>query len=168
MTKTQENLQAAFAGESQANHRYLAFAKKAEQDGLLQIARLFRAVAHAETVHALNHLRAMDGVGSTEENLNQAMAGETHEVVEMSPPYMQAAQDEENRRAYRSFEMAWEVEKVHEKLYREALELLASGGGKEADYEYYVCPVCGYTHARTAPDRCPVCGAPGSRFEVIG
>ena len=167
MSRTFENLKAAFAGESQANRRYLAFAQKAEQEGLPQVARLFRAVAHAETVHALSHLRALNEIGSTEENLRAAVAGENHEVVEMYPPFMQDAQSEENRRAFRSFEMAWEVEKVHETLYREALDLLLAGQAQEETYDYYVCPVCGYTHARTAPERCPVCGVPGSRFEVI-
>ena len=168
MSKTIEDLKAAFAGESQANRRYLAFAKKAEEDGYPQVARLFRAVAHAETIHALSHLRAMDAVGSTADNLRAAINGENHEVVEMYPPFMQDAEADGDKRAYRSFERAWEVEKVHEKLYCELLEMLLAGSAPEESYDYYVCPVCGYTHKRSAPDRCPVCGAPGSRFEVIG
>jgi rubrerythrin len=161
-----ENLQTAFAGESQANRKYTAFASKAEAEGYPQIARLFRAVAHAETVHALSHFRAMDGVGSTLENLKTAIAGENYEVTQMYPPFIQEAETAGNRRAATSFDHAWDVEKVHEELYRQALALLEAGE-KEEDYEYYVCPVCGYTHKRGAPDRCPVCNTPGSRFEKI-
>jgi rubrerythrin len=166
MSETLDNLKAAFAGESQANRKYTAFALKAEQDGQPQIARLFRAAAHAETVHALAHLRAMEGVGATADNLQAAIAGENYEVVEMYPGMIETAKAEGNNRAARSFEYAWKVEQVHELLYREALEmLLESVAGDE--FDYYVCPVCGYTHKRSAPDKCPVCGAPGSRFEVI-
>ncbi len=166
MSKTYDDLQAAFAGESQANRKYTAFGQKAEAEGYPQIARLFRAVAHAETVHALAHFRAMDGVGGTLDNLMAAISGENYEVVEMYPGFIKDAEAEGEKRALRSFNNAWEVEKVHEELYREALALLEAGE-KEEDYEYYVCPVCGYTHKRSAPDKCPVCGAPGSRFEKI-
>jgi len=166
MSKTLEDLQAAFAGESQANRKYTAFAQKADAEGYPQIARLFRAAAHAETVHALAHFRAMDGVGGTLDNLKVAISGENYEVVEMYPGFIKDAEAEGEKRALRSFSHAWEVEKVHEELYREALALLEAGE-KEGDYEYYVCPVCGYTHKRSAPDKCPVCGAPGSRFEKI-
>lgn len=166
MSKTLDDLQAAFAGESQANRKYTAFAQKADAEGYPQIARLFRAVAHAETVHALAHFRAMDGVGGTLENLNTAINGENYEVVEMYPGFINDAEGEGEKRALRSFNYAWEVEKVHEVLYREALALLEAGE-KEEDYEYYVCPVCGYTHKRSAPDKCPVCGTSGSRFEMI-
>lgn len=166
MSKTLEDLQAAFAGESQANRKYTAFAQKADAEGYPQIARLFRAAAHAETVHALAHFRAMDGVSATLENLKAAIGGENYEVVEMYPGFIKDAEAKGEKRALRSFSHAWEVEKVHEELYREALSLLEAGE-KEEDYEYYVCPVCGYTHKRSAPDKCPVCGAPGSRFEKI-
>jgi rubrerythrin len=159
-----ENLAAAFAGESQARSKYLAFAKKAEEEGLAQIARLFRAAAQAEHIHALNHLRAMEGVLSTQQNLNQAINGENYEVTSMYPPFIDAAELEGAKRAQTSFQWAWEVEKTHEGLFRGAL---AGIGAAEEDYDYYVCPVCGHTHPRSAPEKCPVCGAPGARFEVI-
>lgn len=164
MTDTLQNLQAAFAGESQANRKYLAFAQKAEKEGYLQIARLFRAAAHGETIHALNHLAAMDGIGTTEENLKEAFGGETYEFEEMYPPMMEQATAEDNKRAFRTFRYANEVEKIHAGLYNEALELLS---GEMEAYGYYVCPVCGYLHARNAPERCPVCGNPGKNFEYV-
>lgn len=164
MSKSEEDLKAAFAGESQANQRYLNFAKKAEDEGYPQVAKLFRAAAAAEQVHAANHLRAMGGIGSTAENIQTAIAGEHYEVVTMYPEFMKDAQAEENKRANTSFTWAWEVEKVHEALYRQALENLGKG---EETFDYYVCPVCGYTHERGAPDKCPVCGTPGSRFQRI-
>lgn len=164
MSKSAEDLKAAFAGESQANQRYLNFAKKAEDEGYPQVARLFRAAAAAERVHAANHLRAMEGIGSTAENLQTAIAGEHYEVVTMYPEFMKDAQAEENKRANTSFTWAWEVEKVHEQLYQKALENL---GKEEETFDYYVCPVCGYTHERGAPDKCPVCGTPGARFQRV-
>ena len=167
MTKTSDNLQAAFAGESQANRKYTAFAQKAEAEGYPQIARLFRAAAQAETVHALAHFRALEGVGNTLTNLQAAIQGEHYEVAEMYPPFIKEAEAEGNRRALRSFSYAWEVEKTHENLYREALALLEEGKKEEDEYDYYVCPVCGHTHKRNAPEVCPVCGAPGSRFEKV-
>lgn len=165
MASTLDDLKTAFAGESQANRKYLAFAKKAEDEGYPQIARLFRAAAHGETIHALNHLAAMDGIGDTAANLKEAFGGETYEFESMYPPMMEQAEAEGNRKAHRAFRLANEVEKIHAGLYAEALDVL----GKEVieEYGYYVCPVCGYLHARTAPDRCPVCGTPGERFELI-
>ena len=164
MSKTMENLAAAFAGESQAAKKYLAFAKKADDEGLPQVARLFRAAAHAELVHALNHFRAMEGVKSTVENLQTAINGENYEVVSMYPPFIAEAEAEGAKRAVTSMQWALEVEKCHESLYREALHGLDQ---EQGEYDYHVCPVCGYTHAHNAPDKCPVCGAPGSRFEQI-
>jgi rubrerythrin len=164
MTKTFEDLQAAFAGESQANRKYLAFAKKADEEGHTQVARLFRAAAHAETVHALNHLNAMDGIKSTTDNLKVAIQGENYESTKMYPAFVNDAKAENEKKGLRSFEYALEVEKVHESLYKSALESL--GKDKES-YDYYVCPVCGYTHARNAPDKCPVCGTRKERFERI-
>jgi len=158
---TIDDLKAAFAGESQANRKYLAFAEKADKDGYPQIARLFRAAAAAETVHAHAHLRAMDGIKSTAENLQAAIDGENYEHVNMYPEFIAAATEEGHKRAQRSFEYAMTVEKEHEELYRQALESIDQVG---EDYAYYVCPVCGHTHPRTAPDTCPVCGAPGERF----
>ena len=164
MSKTLENLQAAFAGESQANRRYLAFAKKADEDGYPQVAKLFRAAAAAETVHAHNHLRAMDGVGDTADNLEAAISGENHEVVEMYPAMIADAEAEGEKNALLSFKWAFEVEKTHEALYRKAKETLGQEG--EA-FDYYVCQGCGHTHEGSAPDKCPVCGAPASMFERI-
>jgi rubrerythrin len=162
MSKTFENLAKAFAGESQARNKYLAFAKKADADGMPQIARLFRAAAAAEFVHAQNHFRAMDEIKSTEENLQAAINGENYEVVSMYPPFINGAKEEGNRRAETSFCWAWEVEKEHEALFRTALSEIGQDTG---EFDYYICPVCGHTHPRTAPDKCPVCGVPGSRFE---
>lgn len=167
MGKTFEDLQAAFAGESQANRKYTAFAQKADAEGYPQIARLFRAAAHAETVHALAHFRAMEGVGDTAANLKAAIGGENYEVVEMYPDFIKDAEAEGERRAAKSFSNAWEVEKTHESLYREMLGLFEAGKAGDEVYDYYVCPVCGHTHKRSAPEKCPVCGAPGSRFEKI-
>jgi rubrerythrin len=167
MEKTTKDLQAAFAGESQANRKYTAYARKADQDGFPQTAKLFRAAAAAETVHALNHFRALDGVKSTEENLKDAIAGEHYEATEMYPAFIKDAEAEgdEAKRGLRSFNYALEVEKVHEELYTKALETLKEP--QTEAYDYYVCPVCGYTHARNAPEKCPVCGAVASRFERI-
>jgi rubrerythrin len=164
MSKTLENLAEAFAGESQARNKYMAFAKKADEEGLHQVARLFRAAAQAEFIHAQNHLKAMEGIKTTAENLQEAIGGENYEVVSMYPPFIAEAAAEEAKRAKNSFEWAWEVEKCHEALYRAALGNL---GKEEEEYEYYVCPLCGYTHARSAPDKCPVCGTPGSKFQKI-
>jgi rubrerythrin len=164
MSKSNDDLQAAFAGESQANRRYLAFAKKADEDGFPQVARLFRAAAAAETVHAHNHLRALGGVKTTAENLVEAMGGENYEVTTMYPPFIKDAEEEGNAKAARSFKYAWEVEKIHAALYKKGIETL----GKETEsFDYYVCPVCGFTHERTAPGNCPICGTPASRFEKI-
>lgn len=167
MSKTVEDLQSAFAGESQANRKYLAYAKKAEEDGYPQVAKLFRAVAAAETIHAHNHLRALGGVLSTAVNLQAAIDGENYEVVEMYPPFIQDADAGGDKKAATSFKWAWEVEKVHEVLYREALESMETKGKVSQGPDYYVCPFCGYTHEGSAPDKCPVCGTPGKRFECI-
>jgi rubrerythrin len=159
--QSEKNLKDAFAGESQANRRYLAFARQADKEGLPQAARLFRAAAEAETIHAHNHLRALGGVKSTSENLLEAIAGETHEFKHMYPAMIAAAEAEGDDQALRSFRFAFEVEKVHAGLYLDALECL--GKGTEA-FDYYVCPVCGHTVERAAPDTCEVCGAKGSVF----
>lgn len=165
MSKTEDNLKEAFAGESQANRKYLAFAKKADEEGYPQVGRLFRAAAAAETVHAHAHLRALKGVGSTEENLKAAVAGETDEFENMYPGMIAAAEEEGQKEALRSFKFANEVEKIHADLYQKLLDSLA---GDQGEYDYYVCPVCGYTAENEAPDRCPVCNAKGSRFEKVG
>ncbi len=164
MTKTTDNLSTAFAGESQANRRYLAFAKKADEEGYSQAAKLFRAAAHAETVHALNHLKAWGEVRSTAENLQAAVRGEHYEAVSMYPPFVLEAEGEGHRTAQRSFQYALEAEKVHEALYQAALDTL----GKSTETgDYYVCPICGYTHLGTPPEKCPVCNTLAKKFERI-
>lgn len=164
MTKSYDDLMAAFAGESQANRKYLAFGKKADEEGFAQVAKLFRAAAAAETVHAHNHFRAAGEIKSTEENLKVAIEGEHYENTEMYPAFLKDAEADDDKKALRSFNYANEVEKIHEALYKEALASLGKPG---ETYDYYICPICGYTHARTAPDVCPICGAPKERFEVI-
>lgn len=163
MSKTMNDLAEAFAGESQANRKYLAFAKKAEQDGFPQVAKLFRAAAEAETVHAHAHLREMGGIKSTKENLEAAIGGETHEFEAMYPGMIEDAKAEGNQGALRSFMFANEVEKIHADLYKKALAAL----GKNADVEYYVCQVCGNTVENGAPDECPICGAKKQAFKKI-
>jgi rubrerythrin len=160
MSKTEQNLQDAFAGESQANRKYLAFAKKAEDEGYTQVAKLFRAAAAAETIHAHNHLKALAGVKSTRDNLMAAISGETFEFQKMYPPMINDAKTEGQDYALRSFNLANEVEKVHAALYKKALEDL----GKNAEADYYVCSVCGYTAEGEAPDDCPVCRAKKQAF----
>ncbi|MEI7901639.1 MAG: rubrerythrin family protein [bacterium] len=155
---TIDNLKGAFAGESQANRKYLAYAKKAEQDGLPGIAKLFRAAAHAETVHAHAHLRAMGGVNATVANLQDAANGENFEFTTMYPPYVDEAKQEGNVAAERSFTYAMTVEKTHFALYADALAI-AKAGKDIAAQKFYVCPVCGHTVADGHPDQCPVCGS---------
>jgi rubrerythrin len=164
MNKSSDNLKEAFAGESMANRKYLAFAEKADKDGFPQVARLFRAAAAAETVHAHAHLRALDGLKSTAENLQAAIQGENYEATVMYPGFVATAQGEDAKRALLSFARALEAEKGHELLYREALSNL---GKEQAEFGYYICPICGFTHAANAPDVCPVCGAPASSFMYI-
>jgi rubrerythrin len=156
MSKTEKDLKEAFAGESQANRKYLAFARKADEEGYKQVARLFRAAAEAETVHAHNHLKELGGIKSTKENLAEAISGESFEFQKMYPAMLEDAKAEGIKGAERSFNLANEVEKIHHALYAKALENL----GKNAEVEYYtICKVCGYTHEGEAPDVCPVCGA---------
>lgn len=163
---TDRNLKEAFAGESQANRKYLFFAEKADKEGYPQAARLFRAAADAETVHARNHLNAMNGVGTTRENLTAAVEGELHEFKDMYPPFIEEAGKEGNAKAKRSFEYANKVEKVHHGHYETALKALDEGATMK-DEPYYVCQVCGYTAAGEAPDKCPVCGATAKSFKEI-
>ncbi|MBA4371769.1 MAG: rubrerythrin [Thermodesulfovibrio sp.] len=155
MSKSEKNLQEAFAGESQANRKYLAFAKKAEEEGFKQIAKLFRAAAEAETVHAHSHLRELGGIKGTKENLAEAIGGETHEFQSMYPQMIADAEAEGNKGALRSFSYANEVEKIHADLYQKALDAI----GKNQDTDYYVCQVCGNTVENEAPDECPICKA---------
>ncbi len=159
-SQTEKNLNEAFAGESQANRRYLAFAKKAEEDGYKQVAKLFRAAAEAETVHAHSHLRALGGVKSTKENIQEAISGETHEFKSMYPEMVAKAKAEGIKQAEVSFDYANQVEKIHAALYQKAMAEL----GKNKEVDYYVCPVCGNTVEEKAPDKCPICDTPGSKF----
>lgn len=160
MSKTEQNLKDAFAGESQANRKYLAYAKKAEQEGYIQAAKLFRAAAAAETIHAHNHLRELGVVKSTKENLLDAINGESHEFQHMYPQMIADAKAEGKDGALKSFNFANEVEKVHAALYQKVLDSLSKGG----DTDYYVCSVCGYTAEGSAPDICPVCGSKKQAF----
>lgn len=160
---TQDDLQTAFAGESQANRKYTAFARKAEAEGYPQVAKLFRAAAHSETVHALAHLNVMGQVHSTEENLKAAIGGESYEHTNMYPGMIGRAEDEGHAAAITTFSNANEVEKIHDKLFSKALENISG----LAVVDYYVCEVCGNTFEGHAPDTCPVCHAPGSRFTRI-
>ncbi|MCB2182308.1 MAG: rubrerythrin family protein [Desulfobulbaceae bacterium] len=155
MSKTEKNLWEAFAGESQANRKYLAFAAKADKEGHKQVAKLFRAAAHAETIHAHAHLRALKAIGDTAQNLKEAVAGETHEFKEMYPAMIEAAKEEGNKAAERTFSYANDVEKIHAELYQKALDNMDS----LEDCDYHVCSVCGYTCENEAPEKCPVCGA---------
>jgi len=164
MSQTEQNLLEAFAGESQANRKYLAFAKKADQEGYPQVANLFRAAAEAETVHAHAHLRVLKGIKSTAENLKEAIAGETHEFKSMYPAMIEAAQSEGEKAAERSFTFANEVEKIHADLYQKALDNLDNPEAVEC---YYVCAVCGYTCENEAPETCPVCGANKKAFSRV-
>jgi len=166
MTKTEENLKAAFAGESQANRKYLAFAEKADKEGFPQIAKTFRAAAAAETVHAHNHLRVLGGIKSTKENIQEAIEGEHYEFTNMYPEFLDDAKKEGNKDAERTFNYANEVEKVHHKLYEAAFKAIESG--KDLDKkDLYICPVCGYTHEGDPPVKCPVCGAMKKAFKKI-
>jgi Rubrerythrin len=158
-----DNLEDAFSGESQANRKYLAFAKKAEDEGFGQVAKLFRAAAEAETVHAHKHLGVMGGIRSTKENIQEAIGGETHEFTKMYPEMIEEAKKEGDNNALQSFEFANKVESIHADLYQKALDNL----GKNEDVDYYVCPVCGNTVENNAPDQCPICGVAGSQFMKI-
>ena len=165
MPTTQENLAVAFAGESQANRKYLAFARAAEKEGYPQIARLFRAAADAETIHAHAHLQNMGGVGSTLENLKAAVAGETYEFSEMYPPMVEQAR-KEGHKAKTMLGFANEAEKVHARLFAQALEALQSGKDL-SQMDVFLCPVCGDVEFGLPPDKCPICGAPGSKYQKI-
>jgi rubrerythrin len=166
MPSTNDNLKVAFAGESQANRKYLAFARQAEKEGYPQIAKLFRAAAEAETLHALAHLGNMGGVGSTLENLRAAVSGETYEFTEMYPPMVEQA-NAENHKARHMLSFANAAEKVHAGLFGQALQALESGADLST-MDVYLCPVCGDLEFGNPPDRCPICGAPASKYQKIG
>ncbi len=162
--KTKYNLMAAFAGESQANRKYLAFAQKAEKEGYKNIARLFKAIAEAETIHALKHLEVAGKVGSTLENLQTAMEGEHYEFTTMYPEFIQVAKDENQDKAVKSFEFANEAEKVHGKTY-EQLKAVVEKGSDMDDAEISLCPICGWVGAGEPPERCPICKAGAKVFQ---
>lgn len=166
MGNTGENLDFAFAGESQASRKYTYFAEKAAEEGHKQVARLFRAAAEAETVHARNHLKVMQGVKSTKENLLAAIDGENHEFTEMYPGFIKQAETEGNKKAKESFDLANKVEQIHYGLYKKALDMVEKGKAI-VEKPFYVCQYCGNTVEGEAPDRCPVCGAPKKMFKLI-
>ena len=163
---TQENLAVAFAGESQANRKYLAFARQAEKEGFPQIAVLFRAAAEAETIHAHAHLANMGGVGTTVQNLEAAVAGETYEFTEMYPPMVEQAAAE-GHKAKKMLDFANRAEKVHAGLFTQALEALRAGKDL-SKMEVYLCPFCGDVEFGEPPEKCPICGAPAAKFQKIG
>jgi len=163
MKKTEQNLNEAFAGESQANKKYLAFAKKADEEGYKQVAKLFRAAAEAETIHAINHLKGLGTVKSTKENLEEAIKGETHEFMNMYPQMIEDAKSDNAPWAERSFMYANAVEKIHALLYKHALENL----GKNPEVDYYICKVCGNTVEGEPPDTCPICNSPKRMFQKV-
>lgn len=163
---THDNLKEAFAGESQANRKYLAFAKKADADGFPQVAKLFRAAAEAETIHAHAHLRAMGDIKSTEQNLQEAVEGESYEFKSMYPPFLQEAQQEKNKQAEISFKFALDVEEIHHDLYQKALTSVKAGSDLP-EKKIYICEVCGNTVYDEAPEKCPICNAPRAQFKEI-
>ena len=164
MATTQENLKEAFAGESQASQKYLAFAKKAERDGFPNVAKLFRTASAAEQIHAEGHLKALEGIGSTADNLRAAIDGETYEFTNMYPPMIEQAEADEHK-AQRMFKYASGAEAVHAKIYAMALEAVAKG--EDFAEEFYLCPVCGHIELGAPPDDCPICGAKGKVFVQI-
>jgi rubrerythrin len=162
MATTREDLKEAFAGESQANQKYRAFAKKAEKEGFSNIAKLFATTSEAERIHAEGHLGALDGIGSTVENLKAAIAGETYEYKEMYPPMLEQAV-KENHKAQRMFKYAVAAEDVHAQLYKLALEAAEQGKDLE-ETDFYLCPVCGHIEFGKPEQKCPVCGTLASRY----
>jgi rubrerythrin len=166
MSNTKENLGAAFAGESQASRKYLFFAEKAEQEGHKQVAKLFRAAADAETVHARNHLKVMQGIKSTTENLVAARGGENYEFTQMYPEFIKQAEAEGNDKAKDTFNLANKVEQIHHALFNAALSKVERGE-PIAEKPIYVCQYCGNTVEGQAPEKCPICGAPRKMFKLI-
>ena len=165
--QTEDNIQQAFSGESRANRLYRLFAEKAEKDGYPQVARLFRAVAEAEMVHARNHINAVDGIGSTKDNLFAASLGEQQEYKKMYPAYIEVAREEMNDRAERTFTWANQVEEIHHGYFEAALKAVREDQPPEAA-TYYVCQVCGNTVTGQPPEKCPICGVPASAFKEVG
>lgn len=165
MPTTSENLNNAFAGESQAFQKYSAFAKKAEKEGFANIAKLFKTTAQAERIHAEGHLRALDKIASTADNLQAAIDGETYEYTEMYPPMADQA-DGEGHKAKTMFRYALDAEKVHAEIYAKALEAVKNGVDLDTS-DFYLCPVCGYIELGAPPEKCPVCNVPASKFTQV-
>ena len=165
MTTTKDNLKEAFSGESQANQKYRAFAKKAEAEGFANIAKLFRTTAEAERIHAEGHLKALDMIASTAENLQSAIDGETYEFTTMYPPMVEKA-NADGHKAKTMFKFAVDAEAVHADIYAKALEAVKKGVDLDVS-EFYLCPVCGYIELGKIPEKCPVCGAKGTIFEQV-
>lgn len=163
MEKTVKNLKSALAGESQASRSYLIFAQKAEEEGFPQVSKLFRAAGEAETVHAFNHIRTIGETGSTVENLQTAVRGETFEYKHMYRDYIKTAKKEKNLQAVWSFNVASQVEQVHAKLFTKAIKALKAGKELEK-VDYYVCNVCGNTFENEAPSKCPICSSPKEKI----
>jgi len=163
---TQANLEAAFAGESQAHMRYLIFADEAEREGFPNVARLFRAISYAEQMHATNHFKALGKVGKTADNLMAAIGGETYEVEEMYPAFQAVAELQEEKAAVRSNKWALEAEKVHAGMYEMARQAVLADRDAEVG-EVYICKVCGWTVEGEPPDRCPLCGARHEKFRLV-
>lgn len=157
--KTLANLMEAFAGESQANRKYTAYARQAEKEGKLNAAKLFRAASDAETLHALKHFEVAGKIGSTADNLKDAVAGETYEYKDMYPDFVKEAEAAGNKAALMSFTFAMKAEEVHARLYKEALENI----DQTEEVFYYLCPVCGNIE-KSVPEKCSICGVPGDRF----
>ncbi len=158
MSETEKNVMDAFAGESKANRKYLAFAKKADKENLHGVAKLFRAAAAAETIHAFNHLDSIDFVKSTKENLKKSTEGEEYEFEVMYPHFIKKAEEEGNTKAAQSFKWAMEVEKIHDKMFKEALKQVEKGEDFNGVEYFYVCSKCGYPSKGKVLDKCPVCG----------
>ena len=163
MKKTQENLMAAFAGESQANRKYLAFAEKADKEGYPNVARIYRAIAEAETAHALKHLEVAGEIGNTADNLEASVEGEEYEFTVMYPEFIDAAREEDQSRALKSFEFANEAEKVHGGIFSEMLSKVKEGQDQSVA-DVSLCPVCGWVGLDDIPERCPICNIPAKMF----
>ncbi len=160
---TKKSLSEAFAGESMAHMKYLIFSEVAEKEGLKNVARLFKAIAYAEFVHAKNHARNLGYIGKTEENIQTGIDGETFEIEEMYPAYDAIAKSQEEKGAQLSIHYAIEAEKIHAELYKKAKEEVSKGKDIEIP-EIYICPVCGYTHIGEPPDKCPICNVKKEEF----
>jgi len=167
MGKTTDNLKAAFAGESQARNKYIAYGRKAELEGMPNVAKLFRAAADAEEVHAIRHWKALGMVRDTLQNLEDGLAGETYEIVDMYPEFLAQAEKEQEITATYAFKGALEAEKIHQKLYAAAIEAVKAGARDIEAFRVYTCEVCGYTHVGEPIEKCPICSVPWTKFHEV-